>query len=218
MIQQKLMFVVTFIGCFDISIQGHLNSKYGCRLCAIYGNKIPLEYIIDKAVQMHGEKYDYSLVTSFTNNKEKINVICNMCNKTFFTRVDMHVNQGRGCPNCKKAQIYTKQYYLSHGIPEHPVWLYLVQFENEDEKFLKIGFTIHENVRKRFRGHRLQYNISVIYKINLMFFNAYDIEQSILRKFNNFKHYPLIKFKGHTECLNYNQKELLLSILLEIIE
>lgn len=96
--------------------------------------------------------------------------------------------------------------------------MYLVQFENENEKFLKIGFTIHENIRYRFRGYRLKYNISVIYKINLMFFKAYDIEQLILLQFKDYSYKPLIKFKGHTETINYDQKELLLSTLLEIVK
>ncbi len=212
------MFVVKYIGCFNITVLGHYYSKHGCRLCAIYGNKTPLEYLIDKAKEMHQDKYDYSLIKEITNNKVKIEVICNECNNTFNTRVDMHINQGHGCPDCKKAQIYTKQYYISKDIPEHPIWLYLVQFESEDEKFLKVGLIIHENIKKRFRGYRLKYNISVIYKTQLMFFKAYDIEQSILKKFSNFKHEPLIKFKGHTECLNINQKELLLSTLLEIVK
>lgn len=218
MIKQMLMFVVKFIGCFDISIQGHYYSKFGCRFCSIYGDKTPLEYILNKAKERHKDLYDYSLITSFTNNKNKIQVICNKCTSIFETRIDMHINQGYGCPSCKKAQIYTKQYYLSHNIPEHPVWLYLVKFENENECFVKVGFTIHENIRYRFRGYRLKYNISVIYKINLMFFKAYDIEQELLTKFKDHSYTPLIKFKGHTETIKYDQKELLLSTLLEMIK
>ncbi len=51
-----------------------------------------------------------------------------------------------------------------------------------------------------------------------MFFKAYDIEQELLTKFKDHSHTPLIKFKGHTEAIKYDQKELLLSTLLEIVK
>lgn len=132
-------------------------------------------------------------------------------------RPNDHVDSKQGCPKCVKRQIYTKDYYLAKNIENHPVWLYLVSFKNENEEFVKIGFTKHENIRYRFRGYRSKYSIEIIDKKQLMFFDAFEIEQNLLKIFKDFSYKPLIKFKGHTETIEYNQKQKLMSALTEML-
>lgn len=173
----------------------HLKSKLGCKYCVFWGNLTGTEKFKQDSQRIHGKnKFNYDLV-DFTDNKTSVKLKCLNCNTIFTMRPDCHLFNKNGCPNCNKSQIYTKEYYLKHNIPEHPVWLYLVSFENDSEKFIKIGFTIHENISYRFRGNHMNYVIKVIMKTNLMFFKAYNIEQTILKQYSSFRYYPINKFK-----------------------
>lgn len=60
-----------------------------------------LDEFLDKAKKRHGEKFDYSLVLSFKNNKERVKVICKTCGRTFETTIHNHL-LGFGCPYCAK--------------------------------------------------------------------------------------------------------------------
>jgi len=55
---------------------------------------------IEKAKQIHGDRYDYSKV-SYTNNKTNITIICKKHGK-FSQRPDKHLI-GQGCPFCSKT-------------------------------------------------------------------------------------------------------------------
>lgn len=129
----------------------------------------------------------------------------------------MHLHRNQGCPNCLVKAIYTDQYYEAHNIPDHKVMLYLVSFKSEDEEFLKIGITKHENIKYRFRGYT-DYTITVLLGLSLMFSQAFPVEQEILRKYANSKYLPLRKFKGHTEALNYSEKDKIMSSVLETVQ
>ena len=60
---------------------------------------------ISKSRDIHGNKYDYSLV-SYTNNKSTIIITCR--NHGIFTnRADSHL-RGSGCPECSKEQLSLK--------------------------------------------------------------------------------------------------------------
>lgn len=127
----------------------------------------------------------------------------------------MHIHRKLGCPKCVVKQIYTTQYYEANNIHDHEAMLYIVLFENDHEKFLKVGITKHENIKYRFRGYK-DYKIVVLLGIKSTFFKAYPVEQSLLKKFEPFKYQPLSKFKGHTEALHLDCKNQLLSSVLEI--
>jgi hypothetical protein len=56
------------------------------------------EYL-DRARQIHGGKYDYSLVTEVTSNKAEISIICPV-HGVFRQVLSGHVNAKQGCPRC----------------------------------------------------------------------------------------------------------------------
>lgn len=56
---------------------------------------------IEKAILIHGYKYDYSNVVYLKCRRWYVNIICNQCNTGFKQRSDGHL-QGKGCPNCSK--------------------------------------------------------------------------------------------------------------------
>ena len=56
----KVRIICPIHGEFEITPERHLHSKTGCPLCGLkQGTK---ESFIEKAKQIHGDKYDYSLV------------------------------------------------------------------------------------------------------------------------------------------------------------
>lgn len=125
--------------------------------------------------------------------------------------------KNNGCPNCVVRNIYTIAYYEKYNIPDHECFLYIVEFHSDQEVFIKVGITKHENVKYRFRGYK-HYEIQTVLVIRSTFYKAYSFEQELLYKFRDFKYKPLNKFKGHTEVLDYSCKSQLMSSLLEIVE
>lgn len=67
-------------------------------------------------------------------------------------------------------------------------------------------------------GYLKKMDIQILFKKELMFFKAYDIEQEILKLNRNYRFYPTFKFKGHTEAIEITQKESVLSTLLEKVK
>ena len=93
--------------CNNIFLQtpaGHLNLKQSvCFKCSKLFRRLSTEDWIIKAREVHGQKYDYSLVV-YKNSKCKVKIICRNCNRIFFQNVDHHVRRGNGCPYCKESK------------------------------------------------------------------------------------------------------------------
>jgi predicted nucleic acid-binding Zn-ribbon protein len=78
----------------DIHVKGA-----GCKQCAFENvpPKRSVEEFIEKASELHGNKYDYSLVTS-SKSKDRIDIICQT--HGVFTQTIAHHLVSRGCPEC----------------------------------------------------------------------------------------------------------------------
>lgn len=83
-------------GVFEQIPNNHISQKQGCPICA--GNKLMNDFeFIEKAKNVHGNIYDYSMV-NYTGNKNKIIIKCNKHGK-FKQKPNQHLN-GNGCPKC----------------------------------------------------------------------------------------------------------------------
>lgn len=60
------------------------------------------EEFINRSINIHGDKYDYSLV-EYTNSKEKIRIKCNRCEKYFYQKPNNHL-LGKGCLKCNHKE------------------------------------------------------------------------------------------------------------------
>jgi len=80
-------------------------SGCGCIKCV---NKFPhtQKTFIEKAIKIHGNKYDYSKV-NYKNNKTKVCIICKEHGE-FWIRPDQHL-QKRGCPKCGGTKKLTEK-------------------------------------------------------------------------------------------------------------
>ena len=61
------------------------------------------EQFIEKAKEIHGDKYDYSEV-EYVNAHTKVKIFCNKCKKYFYQTPAAHLVSANGCPNCKSSK------------------------------------------------------------------------------------------------------------------
>jgi hypothetical protein len=108
---------------FAVTPANHVDKKSGCPEC--YGNTIITTVIfIEKAIEIHGYKYDYSKV-DYVNGYTDIEIVCRI-HKSFWQRPDNHIYQKSGCYECGRETSAQKQ----------------VQTKNE---FIKSAQHIHGN-------------------------------------------------------------------------
>lgn len=98
--------------------QGHSHlSGVGCAKCS-GKHKPTTEEFIEKAVKVHGDKYDYSSV-KYINAKTPVEIICKE-HGTFQQNPDKHINAKHGCPKCCKQGIkLTQDDYLTKAKNVH---------------------------------------------------------------------------------------------------
>lgn len=63
--------------------------------------KLTQQEFIDKAIKIHGDKYDYSLV-NYINNNTKVKIICKK-HGIFEQKPNNHLSNN-GCPVCKESK------------------------------------------------------------------------------------------------------------------
>lgn len=89
----------------------------GCPHCVGKAKKDTNSFTV-KAVEIHGNKYDYSNV-KYINNSTKVCIICKNCNRPFWQIPNAHL-RGKGCPYCygnakKCTQSFTEEAIKIHG-------------------------------------------------------------------------------------------------------
>lgn len=75
--------------------------------------------MIERAKEVHGDKYDYSLATNeglFKKNK----IICRKCGNIFEMTFNNHINQKQGCKLCShRSYAYTTEEFISRAKKIH---------------------------------------------------------------------------------------------------
>ena len=59
--------------------------------------------VIELANNIHNNKYDYSLITSYKNDREKLPIICKE-HGLFYQTMNNHIKGKQGCPKCGKLK------------------------------------------------------------------------------------------------------------------
>ena len=106
---KKVIIICPVHGDFEQTPGNHLYG-YGCALCAGV-NKLTPETFIAKAKKVHGEKYDYSLVTGDISSHRKVTIICPE-HGAFQQTPTGHLS-GKGCLKCtvkKREDTNIKRY------------------------------------------------------------------------------------------------------------
>ena len=107
---------------YDIIVSSHVNTGNRCPSCSGY-MQLDNKTFIERAIKVHGEKYDYSLV-EYRSNKEKVKIFCKNCNDYFYQSPSSHLLGKQGCKACGvasrvKKRTKTKERFISEAIEVH---------------------------------------------------------------------------------------------------
>ena len=180
---KKVKIICKEHGEFLQSPNSHLVGQ-GCSSCV--GLSIPTtEEFIQKAVIVHGDRYDYSLV-NYVNAKTKIKIICQK-HKEFKQVPNSHL-KGHGCPSCA----------ITGFDKNKPAYFYYIRFN----ELYKIGIT---NIKVKKRIQTMQ--VSKFYQSKILqeiYFengiDALDLETKTKQQFKEFQyHGDKIMTNGNTE-------------------
>lgn len=211
---KKIKIICPEHGVFEQTAYSHIQGR-GCYECGVVSRTIKKTHnkntFVNKAKQVHGDKYDYSLV-DYKNNRYKVKIICKI-HGVFEQKPNAHLC-GHGCMLCKDLATSNrgKQKPIGWNVSN---WqkagersknfdsfkVYIIKCWNDSETFYKIGRTFL-SVKRRFRG-RMPYNYEIVKEF--IFNNARDAfnKEADLKRLNKeFKYIPLINFDGQYECFN----------------
>ena len=193
---------------FNIPPANHLKGKGGCKECLKKNmsklKKNKQEDILKSFRQVHGNKYDYSLI-NYKGIHNKIKIICP--EHGIFEQTPNSHRRGSNCPSCfKNSPGFTKDSFINFKNKNNGI-LYVIRCWNEEEEFYKIGIT-KLTIKKRFLSKKeMPYNYEIIQEIQDTPENIFDLEYLLHRIYKQMGyHYKPIKtFKGYSECFKINQ-------------
>ena len=113
-LRDKILIKCTMHGIFEQIAMDHLKG-HGCCKCA--GNiKLDNNKLIQKAKNVHGDKYDYSEV-EYLGRETKITIVCKKHGR-FTQSIKCHISKGGGCPICRssRGEKVIRDYLLTNNI------------------------------------------------------------------------------------------------------
>lgn len=175
-------------------------------------------WFVDKLKARWGDRYDFSK-TKYTNYDEKIIVTCKIHGDFEVIATSFLNNNIHGCKMCAKE---ISSGWGSSGIAnrckDNIAYLYLIECWNETERFIKIGVTSHDDVKKRFKSNGdLKYMYKEIIFITDDLNNILFIEQRSHNLLFENRYTPKIKFGGCTECFSIDSKGYAISIIKDLL-
>lgn len=198
--QTKIDILCPSHGMFSMKPNAHTSGRQGCPRCA---NKHKNhQQWIDDFVAVHGHVYDYS-DTVVVNSQTKVVIRCNRHGE-FKQTPTMH-KSGQGCPQCGYANHkgrYSEEYFERRPtMKDHPATVYVLQYFNELEHFIKVGITT-TSVESRIRnGGKVNYTITKLAEKPCSLLIAFRTEQYLLDLCAGYKYTPSQHISGRSECL-----------------
>ncbi len=110
----KVSIICKVHGQFEQPPTSHLSGR-GCPKCG-GKSKLTTTEFIEKAISIHGDKYNYTLV-DYYNAESKVTIICNIHGE-FKQCPDSHV-RGKGCPKCGGKSKLTTAEFIEKAISIH---------------------------------------------------------------------------------------------------
>lgn len=123
----------------------HLQGS-GCPICARKKRSERLsdtrEDFIRKAIEKHGDKYDYSLV-EYVSSREKVKIRCKKCGSIFEQAPAMHL-AGNGCSVCNPPhKKLTHEEFVERLAKTHPNLEVFGEYQGKDRK-ITVRCKIHD--------------------------------------------------------------------------
>jgi hypothetical protein len=184
-------------GIFLQTANDHLRG-YGCKKCA--GHLINnLEEFVDKANEIHKNKYSYEKSVYLTSSK-KLLITCPI-HGDFLQSPLNHLHK-KGCKNCSLESIWSYTKWEEKGKKSlffDSFKLYYIKAYNEKELFYKVGKTF-KKVKERLEN--FPYNYELLKEVIGSAKEISLLERKILNENFKNKYIPMKKFKGSNECFN----------------
>lgn len=74
--------------------------------------------LLKKAITVHGERYDYSLISEFPGVDKRVNIICRN-HGSFFQIAGDHIYNGSGCTECTGRFIMDKEVFIRRAVSKY---------------------------------------------------------------------------------------------------
>jgi hypothetical protein len=188
---QKVTVTCKIHGDVMVIPNDHLNG-HGCGKCAGIG--LSYDDFVKKYKSIHGDKYEYIKA----DNK---NIYYKCKTHGIIKQLKYVHGKGSGCSKCSSIKKgFSRSNFIN--ICDDLALMYIVEMENNAEKFYKIGIT-SKSIDERFKN--IPYNVKLIRAYIDTPSNVYDLEKKLLKKNLKNKHKPLIHFGGSTECFKMVQ-------------
>ncbi len=186
-------------GLFMMSPNHHKNGK-NCHLC-VGGAPLTQHQVISQFINVHGNRYDYSLVI-YIDNKTPVDIICKE-HGVFQQSPNSHKCK-KGCLQCgqeKSTYQLLSLYNKNSELGSQPGIFYKLKFKHKELKFefIKIGIT-RLTIKERYRNYK-DYTYEILEEHNVTNLESAIMEKNYMKtNCNNFVFPKNIHFKGHTEC------------------
>jgi hypothetical protein len=150
-------------GIFEQNPNNHISKEHGCSFCN-GGIKYNKDIFIRRSKEVHGDKYDYSLV-NYINSHTKVRIICPIHGE-FKQTPSCHTNHKYGCPVCSESR---GEKEIRNILDKHDInYIYQKQFSGCRFKYpLKFDFYLPKY------NTCVEYNGIQHYNIN-EFFGGYE--------------------------------------------
>lgn len=169
----KIRIICPDHGVFEQAPTNHLSGN-GCPACKSEKMLLSTDTFIERAINVHGDKYDYSK-TEYVHGRKPIIIICPEHGQ-FTQRAGTHL-EGKGCPLCSERG-------FKHDMPG---LLYYLRVTSPVRTVYKIGVT-NRSVEERFE----EWDRNKITIIKTWDFavgrDAYEKEQAILKEYEQFRY------------------------------
>ena len=199
----KIIIICLIHGEFEQLPNKHTFGR-GCIKCGYIAMKKKQssnnEEFIEKAKEIHGDKYFYNEVNYVTRDK-KVTIKCKI-HGDFEQTVNNHLS-GYGCQECAAMSFnrYSKSAWIKHAGNRKGIF-YIIQCSNDHETFYKLGITFN-SIKRRYRDkNEMPYNYKVIKEIKSEDLDyIWELENSKKKIILKDKYLPLIQFNGcKSEC------------------
>lgn len=111
----KVIIICPIHGEFLQSPDKHIHGKCGCPYCA-NNVKLTKNSFIERAIRVHGDRYDYSLV-NYVNNKTPVDIKCPV--HSVFSQTPTNHLSGKGCPYCANNVCLTTDDFVKKAFSIH---------------------------------------------------------------------------------------------------
>lgn len=111
----KVCIICPIHGDFWMTPEHHYRGE-GCPKCryikSAKSKRRSICEVIKLANDVHNFKYDYSLITEYKNDREKLPIICKE-HGIFYQTMNNHIKGKQGCPECGKIKCHNSRYYTN---------------------------------------------------------------------------------------------------------